>query len=165
VARTTDDIGGRPHPTGGDMSDIQPSSDGEQSGDGLDDDSHDEVEVLDDAVGGLGGIADMLGGGDGGIDLSGLLDQAMAAQQQMAEAQAALAEQVVEGQAGGGVVTIRVTGAMEFREVLIRPDAVDPDDVDMLQDLVLAALHEASRAVLALQAQAAPDLGGMLGGS
>lgn len=126
-----------------------------------------EPEILDggDAMGDA--LAGMLGGG---FDLSAVLDQAMAAQQQMADAQAALADQVVEGQSGGGAVTIRVTGAMEFREVVIRPDAVDPDDVELLQDLVLAALHDASRRVLELQAGAVPDLGGidlggLLGGS
>lgn len=134
------------------MSDIEP----------FDGDADEEEEE----GGSLGGIADLLGGGSGGgFDLSGLLDTALAAQQQMADAQAALAEQVVEGQAGGGAVTIRVTGGMEFREVVIRPDAVDPDDVELLQDLVLAALHEASRQVLELQAGAVPDLGGIdLGG-
>ncbi len=132
------------------MTDIEPFDDN-----GDDGEEEEEGGGLD-----LGGL---LGGG--GFDLSAMLDTAMAAQQQVAAAQAALAEQVVEGQAGGGAVRIVVTGGMEFREVVIRPDAVDPDDIELLQDLVLAALREASRNVLDLQASAVPDLGGLdLGG-
>lgn len=133
------------------MSDIEPFG------------AHDDDGIDEEEEGGGLDLAGLLGGG--GFDLTAMLDTAMAAQQQMAEAQAALAEQVVEGRSGGGAVVVRVTGAMEFREVVIRPDAVDPDDVELLADLVLAALHEATRNVLALQAAAVPDLGGLdLGG-
>jgi nucleoid-associated protein EbfC len=89
-------------------------------------------------------------------DLGKLLAQA----QEMMAAQAEAAEQVVTGQAGGGVVRIEVTGGGEFRSVTISPEAVDPDDVEMLQDLVLAALHDASTQVQRLQQGA---LGGMMG--
>jgi DNA-binding YbaB/EbfC family protein len=115
-----------------------------------------------------GGLEALLGGGatTGGFDLSNLLDQAMAVQRDLADKQAALADELVEGQAGGGAVTIVVTGRFEFREVRVRPDAVDPDDVDLLQDLVLAALHDATRAVNELQASAMGgiDINGLLGG-
>ena len=100
---------------------------------------------------------------DQGPDLGALLEQAQQMQQQLMEAQAAAAEQVHEGVAGGGAVHITVTGGMEFRSVTIRPDAVDPNDVDMLQDLVLAALHDAVNKVNAAQQQALGGLGGMLG--
>ncbi|HZQ27984.1 MAG TPA: YbaB/EbfC family nucleoid-associated protein [Acidimicrobiales bacterium] len=80
---------------------------------------------------------------DGGFDLGGLLEQAQAMQQRLLEAQAAAAEQEVEGESGGGVVKVRVTGGMEFRSVSIDPKAVDPTDVEMLEDLVLAAIHDA----------------------
>jgi DNA-binding YbaB/EbfC family protein len=76
-------------------------------------------------------------------DMGSLLGMAMEMQQQMVAAQAEAAHTVVEGQAGGGAVRIEVTGGLEFRSVTIAPDAVDPNDVDMLQDLVLAALHDA----------------------
>ena len=83
-------------------------------------------------------------------------------------AQAQAANEVHEGVAGGGAVRIQVTGGMEFLSVAIRKDAVDPDDVDMLQDLVLAALHDATRKVTTSQQSSLgglmPDLGGMLGG-
>ncbi|MBW3575555.1 MAG: YbaB/EbfC family nucleoid-associated protein [Actinobacteria bacterium] len=77
------------------------------------------------------------------FDLNQLMAQAQAMQEQLLAAQAEAAEQVVVGQSGGGVVRVEVTGGMEFRSVTIDPGAVDPDDVEMLQDLVLAALHDA----------------------
>ena len=101
---------------------------------------------------------------DQGPDLGALLEQAQQMQQQLMEAQAAAAEQVHEGVAGGGAVHITVTGGMEFRSVTIRPDAVDSNDVDMLQDLVLAALHDAVNKVNAAQQQALGGIGGALGG-
>jgi DNA-binding YbaB/EbfC family protein len=105
----------------------------------------------------------MPGDAGGGPDLSALLQQAQQMQQQLLAAQAEAAEVVHEGVAGGGAVRITVTGAMEFQSVTIRPDAVDPDDVDMLQDLVLAALHEAVGKVTAAQQSALGGLGGLLG--
>jgi DNA-binding YbaB/EbfC family protein len=99
----------------------------------------------------------------GGPDLGKLLAQA----QEMMQAQAEAAEQVVEGVAGGGAVHIEVTGGGEFRSVTISPDAVDPDDVEMLQDLILAALHDATGKIQQLQqgAMGGMDLGGLgLGG-
>jgi DNA-binding YbaB/EbfC family protein len=99
-----------------------------------------------------------------GPDLGALLQQAQQMQQQLLAAQAQAAEEVHEGTAGGGAVRIEVTGGMEFRSVTIRPDAVDPDDVEMLQDLVLAALNEAVAKVTDAQQGALGGLGGMLGG-
>ena len=72
-----------------------------------------------------------------------LMKQAQKMQEQLATAQAELAESEVTGTAGGGLVTITVSGAGEFRSVKIDPKAVDPDDVETLEDLVLAALHNA----------------------
>ena len=101
-------------------------------------------------------------------DMSALLQQAQQMQQQLLAAQAEAAEQVHEGTAGGGAVKVTVTGGMEFQSVTIRPDAVDPDDVEMLQDLVLAAVREAVASVNAAQQNAlggiAGGLGGLLGG-
>ena len=99
----------------------------------------------------------------GGLDLGALLEQAQQMQQQLMDAQAA-ADQVVEGHAGGGVVKVTVTGAMEFHSVTIDPDAVDPSDVTMLEDLVLAAIHDAVNQVQALQQQSLGGFGGALGG-
>ena len=91
---------------------------------------------------------------DGGFDLGSLLEQAQAMQQQMAEAQEQQAAQMLTGSAGGGKVTVEVTGAGEFRKVSISPDAVDPEDVELLEELVLAALHDASTQIAELQEEA-----------
>jgi DNA-binding YbaB/EbfC family protein len=110
-------------------------------------------------------VADDEGLGPGGPDLGNLLSQAMEMQQQVMAAQAQAAETEVEGQSGGGAVRVVVTGAMEFRSVEISPAAVDPDDVEMLQDLVLAALHDAVSCVNELQEQSLGSFGDALGGS
>ena len=98
-------------------------------------------------------------------NMNDLLKQAQKMQQQLMEAQQAAAEQVIEGQSGGGVVKVTVTGSMEFRSVSIDPKAVDPDDVEMLEDLVLAAIHDAVGKVndLSQQAMGGLDLGGLGG--
>jgi DNA-binding YbaB/EbfC family protein len=98
-------------------------------------------------------------------DMNDLLKQAQKMQEQLMEAQQAAADQVVEGRSGGGVVKVTVTGGMEFRSVSIDPDAVDPDDVAMLEDLVLAAIHDAVGKVndLSQQAMGGLDLGGLGG--
>ena len=98
-------------------------------------------------------------------NMNDLMKQAQKMQEQLMEAQAAAAEQVIEGQAGGGVVKVTVTGGMEFQSVHIDPDAVDPDDVSMLEDLVLAAIHDAVGKVneLSQQAMGGLDLGGLGG--
>jgi DNA-binding YbaB/EbfC family protein len=107
----------------------------------------------------VSGLPDFSGGMP---DLGGLLEQAQQMQQQLMDAQAAIAEQVVEGHAGGGVVKVTVTGGMEFTSVTIDPSAVDPDDVEMLEDLVLAAIHDATAKVQELSRQGMGQLG--LGG-
>ena len=109
-----------------------------------------------------------LPGGPGGFDIGALLGQAAAMQEQMAAAQQHAAETIVEGQAGGGVVKIAVTGGLEIRSVKIDPKVVDPDDVEMLEDLVLAAFRDAVSRANEVQTEAMsqgmPDLGGLLGG-
>lgn len=98
------------------------------------------------------------------FDLGDLLAQAQDMQQQLLEAQAAVASRVVEGQAGGGVVKVQVTGALDFQSVLIDPRAVDPNDVEMLQDLVLAAIREAVAKVNELNSEALGGFSGAVGG-
>jgi DNA-binding YbaB/EbfC family protein len=90
-----------------------------------------------------------------------MLRQVQDMQKAMAKAQEELAQEVVEASAGGGMVTVVVTGGLEVREVRIDPAAVDPDDVEMLQDLVTAATNEALRAAQALAQQ---KLGGATNG-
>lgn len=81
-----------------------------------------------------------------------MLGQVQKMQQDMQDAQEQLAGETVEASAGGGMVTVTVTGALEVRAVKIAPEAVDPDDVEMLCDLVLAATNEALRAAQELAA-------------
>ena len=90
-----------------------------------------------------------------------MMKQVQEMQRKMAQAQEELAVETVEASAGGGVVTVVVTGALEVKEVRINPDAVDPEDVEMLQDLVVAATNEALRAA---QDLASTKLGGATGG-
>ena len=85
-------------------------------------------------------------GGFGGPNMQQLMRQAQKMQEQMQKAQEDLDEQVYEASAGGGMVTCKVSGKRELLETQIKPEAVDPDDVDMLQDLILAAVNEALRA-------------------
>ena len=99
------------------------------------------------------------------FDLSGLLAQAQQMQQQRAAAQEEAAATVVEGVAGGGAVRIELTGGLEARSVTISPDALADGDIELLQDLVLAALRDALGQAVELQSGSMPDLGGMdLGG-
>jgi nucleoid-associated protein EbfC len=105
-----------------------------------------------------------------GFDMGGLLEQAMEMQRQMLETQARLAATEVEGQAGGGVVRIVLTGEFDVRAVHLAPEIVDPNDVDMLADLVQAAFRDAVARVADLHAAAAnagtgmPDVGQLLEG-
>ena len=93
-----------------------------------------------------------------------MMKQVQKMQADMAAAQDALAQATVEGSAGGGMVKVVVTGAGEVQTVRIAPEVVDPEDVEMLEDLVLAALHEAVGKVNAAQQQALGGIGGGLGG-
>ena len=85
-------------------------------------------------------------GGMGG-NMSSMLRQAQKMQQDMLKAQEELESKSYEASAGGGVVTAVVSGKKELTQVTIDPEAVDPDDVDMLQDLIVAAVNEAIRTV------------------
>ena len=99
-----------------------------------------------------------------GPNLNQLLKQAQQMQAEMAKAQEELAAEVVEASAGGGMVTVKVTGALEVKEIRIDPEAIDPDDPDMLQDLVLAAVTEALRSAQELAANRMGAATGGLGG-
>ena len=99
--------------------------------------------------------------GMGGMDMNKMLQQVQQMQEQMARAQEELATETVEASAGGGMVTVKATGALEITEIKIAPEAIDPDDPDMLADMVLAAVNEALRAA---QALAESRMSGMMGG-
>ncbi|WP_251555367.1 YbaB/EbfC family nucleoid-associated protein [Neobacillus muris] len=76
-------------------------------------------------------------------NMQGMMKQMQKMQKQMQEAQEQLGQEKIEGTSGGGMVTVVVTGHKEVVDVQIKPEAVDPDDVEMLQDLVLAAVNDA----------------------
>src|ERR1700716_2842749 len=90
-----------------------------------------------------------------------LLQQAQKMQQEMLAAQESLKDEVVEASAGGGMVTVRAAGDLSIKSITIDPEAVDPDDVELLQDMVLAAVNEALRSA---QELASSKLGGIAGG-
>ena len=96
-----------------------------------------------------------------GMDMNKLMQQAQQMQEQVTKAQEELANEVVEASAGGGMVTVKATGALEIKEIKIAKEAIDPDDPDMLADMVLAAVNEALRSAQSLMES---RLGGMMGG-
>ncbi len=85
-----------------------------------------------------------------GLDMNKLLRQAQQMQEQMAQVQEELASETVEASAGGGMVTVKATGSGEVVEVRIDPKAIDPDDPELLEDMVLAAVNEALRSAQSL---------------
>jgi nucleoid-associated protein EbfC len=94
-------------------------------------------------------------------DMRQIMKQAQQMQEQLAKTQAELAERRFEGSAGGGVVTAVVTGGPELVEVKISPDVVDPDDIEMLEDLVVAAVRQAMDEAVRVTNE---ELGGLTGG-
>jgi DNA-binding YbaB/EbfC family protein len=96
--------------------------------------------------------------------MQAILQQAQKMQEQLMAAQAELATAEVIGQAGNGLVQVTMTAAQEVRAVRIDPKVVDPDDVETLQDLLVGALQDASRAAQQLQAEKMGPLAGGLGG-
>jgi DNA-binding YbaB/EbfC family protein len=112
------------------------------------------------------GVSSRGGGFGGQPNMQQLMKQAQKMQQQLEAAQAELAETEVTGTAGGGLVTVTMLGSGELTAVTIDAKVVDPEDVETLQDLVVAAVRDASRAVSELAADKMGPLagGGGLGG-
>jgi DNA-binding YbaB/EbfC family protein len=100
---------------------------------------------------------------EGMPDLGGLLGQMQEMQQQLVAAQQEAADQIVEGHAGGGMVKVQATGGLDFLSVVIDPKVVDPDDIEMLQDLVLAAVRDAVARANELNRQALGGFGDLFG--
>src|SRR3954465_14251494 len=92
-----------------------------------------------------------------------LMKQAQEMQQQLMSAQEELADLEVEGHAGGGLVRVTMSGSGELKSLVIDPKAVDPDDVETLQDLVVAAIRDAARAASELTEEKMGPLAGGLG--
>jgi DNA-binding YbaB/EbfC family protein len=97
-----------------------------------------------------------------GMDMNQLFQQVGQMQEQMQKAQAELANETVEATAGGGMVTVVANGAGEIKQIKIDPKAIDPNDPEMLEDMILAAVNEAIRAAQNLMES---KLGGLAGGA
>ena len=101
------------------------------------------------------------GGGPGGFDINALMKQAQQMQADMVEAQEKLKDEVVEASAGGGMVKVKMGGDLTLREIVIDPEAVDPEEAEMLAEMVQAAVNEGLRAA---QELASSKMGGIAGG-
>ncbi len=105
------------------------------------------------------------GGFGGGANMQQIMRQAQKLQEQMTKAQEALDEREYSAQAGGGMVSVTVSGKRELKSIQIKPECVDPEDVEMLEDMVLAAVNEALRVCEETRnnelSKLAPGMGGM----
>jgi nucleoid-associated protein EbfC len=97
-----------------------------------------------------------------GMDMNKLMQQVGEMQEQMEKAQSELANETVEATAGGGMVRVVASGTGEIKEIKIDPKAIDPNDAELLEDMILAAVNEASRSA---QSLAESKLGGLAGGA
>lgn len=79
----------------------------------------------------------------GGSNMNQMMKQAKKMQEEMAKTQAELQERIIEGSAGGGAVMVKVNGKQRVLEIKIKPEVVDPEDVEMLEDLIMAAINDA----------------------
>lgn len=101
------------------------------------------------------------GGGPGGFDVNALMKQAQKMQSDMLAAQETLKDEVVEASAGGGMVKVKVGGDLTLREIAIDPEAIDPEEAELLAEMVQAAVNEGLRAA---QQLAESKMGGITGG-
>ena len=97
-------------------------------------------------------------------NMNQMLKQVQQMQAEMMKAQEGLKDEIVEASAGGGMVTVKISGELEIKDLTIDPEAVDPEDVEMLQDMVLAAVNEALRSAQELAANKMQQATGGLGG-
>ena len=93
-------------------------------------------------------------GGFGGMNLNNLMKEAKKMQADMEKSQAELASKEFEASAGGGAITVKVSGEKVLKEIKITPEVVDPEDIEMLEDLILTCVNEALRQVDSAQATA-----------
>ena len=104
-------------------------------------------------------------GGFGGMNINNLMKEAKKMQADMEKSQAELANKEFDASAGGGAITVKVSGEKTIKEIKIKPDVVDPEDVEILEDLILTCVNEALRKVDSAQADQfgkynIPGLGG-----
>lgn len=110
------------------------------------------------AYGGKGGF----GGMGGGMNMQAMMKQAQKLQEQVKKAQDELENTEVTGTAGGGMVTVTLTGKKKMTSVKINPEAVDPDDIEMLEDLITAAYGDALTKAEQLEGNLMPGMGGII---
>ena len=91
-------------------------------------------------------------GGFGGMNINSLMKEAKKMQADMEKSQAELANKEFDATAGGGAISVKVSGEKAIKEIKIKPEVVDPDDVEMLEDLILTCINEALRKVDSAQA-------------
>ena len=101
--------------------------------------------------------------GAGGFDLNSMMKQVQQMQAEMSEAQEKLKDEVVEASAGGGMVKVKMSGDLRLLELAIDPEAIDPEDPELLQDMVLAAVNEAIRSAQELAASRMGNVSGLGG--
>ena len=94
-----------------------------------------------------------MGGNFGGMNINKLMQDAKRMQADMEKSQEELAQREFEASAGGGVINVKISGAKEVKEIKIKPEAVDPDDIEMLEDLIITCINEALRKVDSAQAE------------
>ena len=99
-----------------------------------------------------------------GPNLNQLMKQAQKMQAEMAKAQEQLKEEIVEASAGGGTVKVTMTGDLQLREIKIAPEAIDPEEPELLEDMVTAAVNEALRSAQELAASRMGGIAGLGGG-
>jgi len=98
----------------------------------------------------------------GGMNMQAMMRQAQKLQEQMIKAQEELENSEVEGVSGGDLVKITLNGKKKMLSVSLKPAAVDPDDIELLEDLILAAYNDALEKALELEAQLMPNTGGLM---
>jgi DNA-binding YbaB/EbfC family protein len=99
------------------------------------------------------------------MDIGALMKQAQQMQEEMLKAQEQLAGEIVEASAGGGMVKVKMSGDLQLREIKIDPEAIDPEDAEMLSEMVQAAVNEALRAAQELASSKMAPITGGLGGA
>ena len=104
-----------------------------------------------------------MGGMPGGMDMNKLLQKAQQMQAEMMQAQESLKDEIVEASAGGGIVKVKISGDLIVQDVTIDPDAVDPEDSEMLAEMVQAAINEAIRSAQQLAESKMPQMPNMPG--
>jgi nucleoid-associated protein EbfC len=104
------------------------------------------------------------GGMPGGFDVNALMKQAQQMQSEMLKAQEQLKDEVVEASAGGGMVKVKVGGDLTLREIAIDPEAIDPEEAEILADMIQAAVNEGLRAAQELQNSKMGGIAGGMGG-